>query len=97
MERQIDEYKKAGYKVMLHHVDVPPKFAQERVAQRYVSQGRAVPPHTATDVGDKTRRTFDALRDKVDGWGAYSSHNIPGRKVRYAVLGLKNFKLGKDK
>ena len=93
----IADLKKRGYKVTMHHVDVPVKFAEQRVVERYLHKKRAVPVSAVTDAGTGTRKSFDELRTVVDGWAAYSAHNIPGRKIRYAVLGTKGYKLPKAK
>lgn len=93
--KRVKQLQKDGYHVTVHHVDVPVKFAEERVAKRYLSKTRAVPISVATGAGTKTRVSFDAVSKHVNGWAAYSAHDIPGLPVRYAMLGSKGYKLPK--
>lgn len=96
LTKAVKELQKNGYKVTVHHVDVPPKFAEERVVRRYLHKTRAVPLSAVTDAGTKTRTSFDTVRSTVNGWAAYTAHDVPGGgPIRYAVLGTKGYKLPK--
>lgn len=104
---KIKRMKKLGYKVIVHHVDVPNEFAQTRVVQRYLAKGRAVSPGYVKAIKNgvnkkgeptyDTRTSFDMVvkSGAVDGHGAVSAHNIPGNPIRYAVLGSRGYRYPK--
>lgn len=59
--KMIDKLSGAGYKVNVVHTKVDPKEAYRRNVQRYLDQGRIVPPSLVREAATTTGSSFDTL------------------------------------
>ena len=73
LQRQLKDFKSAGYKVHLHYIDLPAADAIERAIGRYFRTGRLVHPEYIASVGDFPLRNFEAVKGDADAWAHYSS------------------------
>jgi predicted ABC-type ATPase len=78
LEKRIELYKKAGYKIHGHYMYASPATAAERALGRFVSgnakngKGRFVPPEYSL-ASITNEHTFDSNRDKMDHWEVYDN------------------------
>ena len=72
MGKAISDYKKAGYRVEIRFADLPVAKSRERAVKRFLATGRYVPTGFIQSLksgsSSVNRRTFDALKDRADGY-----------------------------
>lgn len=82
LKNKIDALHQIGYKVYLHHAQVPPDLALRRGIRRFYTRGRLVDPYYIASVGSQPFENFNKLRSQVDGYANYSTQVPPGQPVR---------------
>jgi predicted ABC-type ATPase len=86
----IDELKAAGYKVEIAYAELPLEKAIVRGVERFVKdQGRFVDPVYIASNGDKTLKTFEAVKEKADVWRQWNT-DVPFGKLAKIVDEGKN-------
>jgi len=86
----IDELKAAGYKIEVAYAELPLEKAIVRGVERFVKdQGRFVDPVYIASNGDKTLKTFEAVKDKADVWRQWNT-DVPFGKLAKIVAEGKN-------
>lgn len=77
IDRLVEEYKAAGYRVEGYFMHTAPQVSAVRAMNRFMSSGRYVPPaYVLSSVTNE--RSFDALAPKMDNWAVYDNNSSSG-------------------
>ncbi len=71
MVQDVTSLKKAGYKVHVKLVDVDPDVATESAINRFIKNGRYVPPHLIVDYGDAPKQAYSKAKEFADSSEVY--------------------------
>jgi len=84
IDTMIMEFKKDGYSVYLHRVDLPVEKAMQRTVNRFIERGRFVDPLYVKEVGLTPIKTFDILklREEVSGYDVRSTDVQKGQSPK---------------
>ena len=90
LEKRIEAYKKAGYRVEGHYMYTSPAKSAERALQRFVrggETGRFVSPQYS--LGSTTNEaSFDKASSKMDAWEIYDN-DVDGRAPKFHAASKK--------
>lgn len=80
VERMIDDYKAAGYRIEGYFMHTSPQEAAMRAMRRFNRSNRYVPP--AYILGSTTNeKSFDEMTPKMDHWEVYDNNSGTPRRV----------------
>jgi zeta toxin len=94
LQRRVDLYRKAGYRIEGHYMFASPKTAAQRALKRFVDggdKGRFVPPEYSLS-STTNEKSFDSVRDKMDFWEVYDNNKSDFNPVLHSEGGTDFFK-----
>jgi len=83
---RVKALRERGYDVRAQFTEVPLKTSSERAMNRYVREGRFVPPgyirtgrSTSGRFSSRNRETFESVKELVNGWSVFDNSGGPGQ------------------